>query len=150
MQPGLEHGVPMNLWPAERVRQVRGHIVPRNQRQGCGAINRRHKILRQHQNRNGVRVECLEGPVRHNPEMAEERPVEHRSEPGLAEQADHLMELNAVEHLYIKPGEQSWIGVDAHDSTLHGPARPRSAIPADQACPPDLLSSWAITFEELA
>ena len=82
--------------------------------------------------------------------MAEERPVEHRSEPGLAEQADHLIEPDAVAHLHIEPGKQSRIGVDPHDSALHGPAGPRAPIPADQACPPDLLADRAIAFEELA
>ena len=102
VRPGLEHRVPIGLRPAHRVRQMRSDVASRHQRQRRGAVDRRHEVPRQHQHRKSVRVEGLERPVRHEAQMAEQRPVEHRSKPGLAEQVDHLIEADAVANLHIE------------------------------------------------
>ena len=138
MGPGLQHRFPVGFRPAQASVKMRGDIVARHQPQSCGAIDRCHKIPGQHQHGDGVGIECFERPVRHEAQMSEERAVKHRREPGLSEKVDDVIEADAVSYLDFEPGEQSRIGIDAHDAVLHRPVRPPAPIPADQACLPDL------------
>ena len=141
MRAGLQHRVPVDFRTVQCIRQVRGHVVARHQLECRLAIDCRNKIARQHQHRKRVRIECFKGPVRHKAEVPEQRPVKHRSETGLSEQADDLVEANAVTNLHVELREQGGIGVDSQDPLLHRPFRPHGPVPADQARLPDLAAN---------
>src|SRR5262245_17491114 len=127
---------------------MRGEMLAWNELQ-CGApVDGYDEVLRQHQEGNAVRVEGLEGAVRHETELTEEWPGQERRETTLTDEFDDLVEADALPNLDAQVGKQLGVGVDSLQPHLDSPRRPLAPVPTSEAELPDPVAHVAIIFKD--